>query len=150
MSQSFTAGRHTFSATLVPDSVVERIRIERKKDMPADYVAAVRRLGFDPGPDGAVSRERAAAAVRFIREQRRLRQGAFCGDITLPEPAATNVTVASAASTPDGTAPAPAKAATGPGPTVDPPSSIGAVLLPPQEQASPVTPLQTEAARPGS
>ena len=56
------------------------MRIERKKSEPSDYVATLKRLGFDPGPDGPVARGRALDAMRFVREQRRGLIASLCGD----------------------------------------------------------------------
>lgn len=139
MSQSFGAGRHTFTVALAEGAVVERVRIERKKDGAAAYLATIRRLGFDPGPDGPVSWEKAAEAARFI-ERRRSGLAASCGDVMLPE---TRV------------APVIAQAAPPPSQTVTPPQvpppSIGSGLLPPQLPASPVQPnLAAEDAGPSS
>jgi len=131
MTQSFSAGRHTVAVTLTEGAEVERVRLERKKATPSDYVAALRRLGFDPG-EGALTRERALEAMRFVRSRRDDLAARLCGDVTEPAgpPPALAPQVAQA------TAPA------GPGPSgvrpVDP--GVGGSLLPPQEAASPVTP----------
>jgi hypothetical protein len=144
MSQSFGAGRHTFRVAMVEGAVVERIRLERKKEGAGDYLAAIRRLGFDPGAEGAVSREKAVAAMRFVQDERRRRQREFCGDIELPQTVDAGVTVAAAT-------PATSTGTEGPArPAIEPPAPIDIVLLPPQPPASPVTPLQTEAAQPSS
>ena len=71
LSGRFHSGKHLFAANLGPDTAVQRIRLERKKDSPADYVAAVERLGLELGPSGPVTRERAEEARRFL-ERRRL------------------------------------------------------------------------------
>ena len=83
MTASFSAGRHFFNVTLSPGASVERLRAERKKDSPADYVATLRRLGFDVGATGPVSRARAVDAMQFV-QQRRLEMVGACGDITAP------------------------------------------------------------------
>ena len=80
MSQDFAAGRHTLILTLGDGASVERVRFELKKSAPADYVATLKRLGFDPGPDGPVARGRALDAARFVRDQRRSLVAALCGD----------------------------------------------------------------------
>ena len=46
----FAAGRHFLTVNLGQGAAVQRIRVERKKDKAADYVATVRRLGLDLGP----------------------------------------------------------------------------------------------------
>jgi hypothetical protein len=144
MTQPFSAGRHTIGVALADGAVVERVRIERKKDGATDYVATVRRLGLDLGPDGPVTWEQAAAASRFTADRvRALTAG--CGDVVLPAPdvsptfAGPTVTAAPAAATTTGpTNPVP-------GPTID------TTILPPQQPVSPVQPLATvEVARPGA
>jgi hypothetical protein len=133
MTQSFSAGRHTFAVTLPPDATVERVRLTRRKAEAADYVAALRRAGFDPGA-GAVSRTTAVAALQFVRGlYSDRRQGRFCGDdIASPAPPAV---------------PASSSLVAGQGivgstaPVVPPPLSVlSDALLPPQERASPVLP----------
>jgi hypothetical protein len=83
MTAAFGSGRHFFSATLAPGASVERLRAERKKDSPADYVATLRRLGFDVGPAGPITRPRAVEAMHFI-ERRRSEMTGACGDILAP------------------------------------------------------------------
>ena len=85
MSQPMSAGRHTIAVVLGDGAIVESVRIERKKDGAPDYVATLRRLGFDPGPDGPVSRAKATEAIDFLRDRNRGRMAALCGDPTLPE-----------------------------------------------------------------
>jgi hypothetical protein len=133
MSQSFSAGRHTLSAALADGAVVERVRLTRRKQTPADYVAALRRAGFDAG-QGTVSRSTALAAMDFVRKLRAERQRQFCGDVREPEapsPSAPDATVAAAGVSGAG-APAPIIVTTS-APLTD-------ALLPPQEVASPVLP----------
>ena len=142
MSQSFGAGRHMFSVVLTDGGLIERVRIERKKERPPDYLGTLRRLGFDPGPDGPVSWDKAAAAMRFVQDHARSVSTRLCGDVVLPERGAPSLQVA--AST--GTAAA-AGAAPAPPP---PPPDIGAGLIPPQLPVSPVQPGAVAEARPGS
>jgi hypothetical protein len=110
------------------------LRIERKKSEPADYVATLRRLGFDPGPDGPVARARALEAMRFVREQRRAVVAELCGDRVpfqdTPTALPTQVAGPTGAVTtqPPGQPPAP----------VEPP--IGPPILPPQPPSSPTEP----------
>lgn len=131
MSQAFGAGRHTFTVALADGAVVERVRLERKKDGAADYLATLRRLGFDPGSEGLVSWENAEAAMRFVRDQGHGRLTRACGDVVLPEPGARLLAEAA----PPVATPAAA------GGAAPPPPSIGSVLLPPQPPASPVQPI---------
>ena len=143
MSQPFSAGRHTFTVALAAGAVIERVRLERKKERSTDYLATLRRLGFDPGPDGPVSRDKALEAMRFIQDRGRVLLGRWCGDILLPETSAQVVAEAEASGSPP-----PAAGTTNPAPPAPP--SVGGVLLPPQLPASPVTPLLAEVAGPRS
>jgi hypothetical protein len=84
LSGQFQKGPHRFSVNLGPGTVIERIRLEQKKDAPADYVAALDRLGLELGAAGPISREKAEEARRFL-ERRRLQQALdLCGDILQP------------------------------------------------------------------
>jgi hypothetical protein len=83
MTASFGAGRHFFNVTMNSGASVERLRAELKKDSPADYVATLRRLGFDVGAAGPISRSGAVDAMHFI-EQRRMEMVGACGDVTAP------------------------------------------------------------------
>jgi hypothetical protein len=84
LSGLFQEGPHLFSAILAPGTVVERLRLEPKKDAPADYVAAVERLGLQLGPAGAITRARAEEARRFLERRRVQQQMELCGDILRP------------------------------------------------------------------
>jgi hypothetical protein len=83
MTATFGAGRHFFNVTLAPGASVQRLRAERKNDSPAAYVATLKRIGFDVGPAGPVSRARAVDAMHFV-EQHRLEMVGACGDIAAP------------------------------------------------------------------
>jgi hypothetical protein len=135
MSQPMSAGRHAIAVVLGDGAIVERVRIERKKDGAPDYVATLRRLGFDPGPDGPVSRVKAAEAVAFLRDKNRSRMAALCGDPTLPEFQVTptpQVAVLAAG----GPVQVGLDGPGGPGG----PDTLGPSLLPPQDPASPTSP----------
>ena len=134
MTQSFSAGRHTFAVTLLEGAAVERLRIERKKDKAGDYVGTLRRIGFDPGPEGAITREKALEAMRFVEKRRREMATTVCGDIRLPSSALPPAQLASAAA-------AGAATAVSGGGAVNPPIPVlPGALLPPQEPASPTQP----------
>ena len=139
LSQSFSAGRHTLQLTLGEGASLERVRFERKKAAPADYVATLRRLGFDPGPQGPVARGKAFDAMRFVREQRRSQLSALCGD-TLRIEELSGLPAQVAASSPPGR---PGPGGGGEVPPVLPqpiPQPIPPPLLPPQPPSSPTTP----------
>jgi hypothetical protein len=84
LSGDLQRGRHLFSATLGPDTVVERLRLEPKKAVPADYVAALERLGLELGPPGPITREKAEEARRFLERRRAQLEIELCGDILRP------------------------------------------------------------------
>jgi len=137
LTQSFSAGRHTLLVSLGDTATLDLVRIERKKNTPDDYVATMRRLGFDPGPEGPVSRDTAISAMSFIRDKKQEAWTIMCGDNVLvadtppplPPPAAPASQVADL--------PAP----TLPIPPITPlPPPIGPPILPPQAPASPTRP----------
>ena len=76
-----TAGRHALAVNLGAGATVERIRLERKKAADADYVATLRRLGFDAGPPGNVARAKAVDAMEWIASRRRQSARVGCGDV---------------------------------------------------------------------
>jgi hypothetical protein len=81
LSGSLAKGHHFFEASLGPGTVIERIRFERKKDTPSDYVGTLERLGLDLGPAGPIARDRAEEARRFLERRRRELLAELCGDI---------------------------------------------------------------------
>jgi hypothetical protein len=138
LSGEFSAGRHHFAVTLGPYASVERVRLERKKATGADYVDAVKRMGFDPGT-GPVSRGKAADGLAFLKTRYPLDVGEPCEEIVL-EQATTQVALAQAAG-------AGIPAAVNPGlppPGVPPPLFGGPNVPPPTlpclPPASPVVP----------
>ena len=89
---AMTAGPHAIAVNLGPGSTVERIRLERKKASDEDYVATLRRLGFEAGEAGSVSRARAVDAMEWVRGRRRQSARTGCGDV-IPR-ADVNATIA--------------------------------------------------------
>jgi hypothetical protein len=85
LTGAFNAGRHSFTVTLAPGASLGRVRLERKKDAPVDYLATLARLGFDAGPVGPTTRARALDAVAFIRARRAQLPRSACGDVALPQ-----------------------------------------------------------------
>lgn len=139
MTQSFSAGRHTVSVILLDGAGVERLRLEKRKDTPADYLGALRRLGFDPGASGPVTRDKALDAMRFVQKRREELITTFCGDVRLPTTALPPAQLAAAAQA--GTASATSSSTTAGSAQVNPPvPPLGNALLPPQPPASPTTP----------
>jgi len=139
MTTELTAGRHYFNVTLGPGSSIERVRLEEKKTTPADYVATIKRLGFDPGPEGPITRGRAVDAMKWLAGEASKRQlfSRGCGD-ALP------TQVAQAVSTQPG-GPTGPPVGPGGGPPPPPGSSgsgqppIGPPGIPPQPPASSTT-----------
>jgi hypothetical protein len=130
LSGEFSSGLHTFTVVLGAGSAVERLKLERKKDSAADYVATLRRLGLELGPDGPVARERADDAWKFVRTRRASGVEQSCGEVVLSD---TQVASAGPAAGLPGGVVAP------PGiPPVNPP--IGPPVLPPVPPASPILP----------
>ena len=80
----FPKGQHYFSATLGPDTVVERLRVQQKKDTSADYLATAARLGLELGASGPITREKAEDARRFLERRHSQRERDLCGDVLRP------------------------------------------------------------------
>jgi len=134
LTTSFSAGPHFITVTLGSGASVERVRIQRKKQSAADYVATLTRLGFDPGPEGPVSRSLAVDAMNFIRGRRRASRSAPCEVLIEFNPAQR---IASSLAEPVGpiAGPGTAPPTTGTGqPPLSPP------VIPAQDPASPTEP----------
>jgi hypothetical protein len=132
MTTSFAAGPHFLTVSLGNGAVVERVRVQRKKDTPADYLATLKRLGFDPGAGGPVARNRAVDAMNFVRGRRKVVKSEPCDLLLQPNP---NQRLVSAE---------PAGPVAGPGAT---PLTSGPIdlplappAIPPQVPASPILP----------
>lgn len=94
LSSRLSPGRHYFEATLGPDTVVERMRLERKKDTAADYIGTLARLGLDLGPEGPITRDKAEEARRFLERRKAQQAVELCGDILLPGTLVTELAAA--------------------------------------------------------
>ena len=93
LSGRFAKGPHVFEASLGPDTVIERIRFEQKKDDPADYVGTVERLGLELGPEGPITRDKAEEARRWLEREKTRAFDEFCGDILAPGTLISELTV---------------------------------------------------------
>jgi hypothetical protein len=134
-TSQFTGGRHFFSVTLGEGGSVERLRVERRKESAADYLATLRRLTFDPGPDGPVTRDKAVEAVRYLSARRRLVTDGPCGDVELQRGPEGLRTGAPFTEPPQIAGPVTPPIAPGqPAAPLEPPA------IPPQQESSPVTP----------
>jgi hypothetical protein len=72
--------------TLAAGAALGRVRIERKKDGPADAMATIKRVGFDVGEPGPMPRAHATAAMAFVKDGRHARLAeSACGDVAAPE-----------------------------------------------------------------
>jgi hypothetical protein len=139
MTAELAAGRHFFTVVLGPGAAVERLRIERKKNTPQDYLETIRRLGYDPGPEGPVTRAKAVEAMEWIRGHRHEGEAQTCGDVVL---VASTTGSGGAQGLPGPVTTPPAQG--GP-PPLQPPGGpgqppIGSPPIPPQQPGSPVSP----------
>lgn len=69
LTSRFNVGRHSFSVMLTNGATVGQLRLQRLKNTSEDYVAAVKRLGFDVGPAGPITRAKAREAMDWLRER---------------------------------------------------------------------------------
>jgi hypothetical protein len=132
LSGEFSSGLHTFNVVLGAGSAVERLRLERKKDKAADYVATLRRLGLDLGPDGPVARERADEAWRFVHGHRQAGVEQSCGEVVLADTQVANAGAGVGAGAPPG--------GTATLTSVPPSGPLGPPVIPRVPPASPVLP----------
>jgi hypothetical protein len=100
----------------------------------------MRRLGFDPGPQGPVARSRALDAMRFVREQRRTLLSSLCGDRVFIDDSLTGIPAQIAGSGPAVVPGQPPGEPLGRGEVPVPQPPTQAPLLPPQPASSPVIP----------
>lgn len=115
---SLITGRHMITVTLAPETVIAAVKAERKKTAPQDYVATLKRLGFDVGPEGPITRPRAVDAMNWVRSHVDHLGPAQVCDIEVHQPAspAAEPVTRQAASNP---------------PIVDPPSGEPPIIPPP-------------------
>jgi hypothetical protein len=146
MTGRFTSGPHAFGVSLARDAVIERVRVERRKDAAEDYVATLRRLGLDPGPDGPVTRELAIDAMDFIQGKKRLELASspFCGDIEVRGVLVAGAGAPGSAAGPGAGAgpggPGGSGGSGGPSTPGNPQPPISPPYVPPQDVASPDQP----------
>lgn len=131
----FSAGRHVLNVSLGPGAVLQRMRLVQRREGGQEYVAALLRLGFDPGPDGPITREKAAEALDFLKKRRVERPTPDCGDWDLPsgDPGIGGDVY------PDGPGPG-GPGGGGPGGPGGGPPPVTPPGVPPQNPASPVLP----------
>lgn len=80
MTSDFNVGRHSFAVLLTNRAMVGRLRLQRLKATPEDYVTTLRRLGFEAGPKGPITREKAREAMDWLqtRWKRRFEEERSC------------------------------------------------------------------------
>lgn len=133
MTAEFSAGSHSFTTTLANGAAIQRLRLERKKDQPEDYIGTLARLGLDLGEPRPIPRALARDAERFL-EARRRSAISHCSDVVLP---ASSALVAGLA-VPGGSTLGPTNPAQPPGAGPGPGGGPFAPL--PGPSGSPVTP----------
>jgi len=69
LTSEFNVGRHSFEVLLANGATVGRIRLQRLKTAPEDYVAALERMGFRVGSKGPISRDKAREAMEWLRDR---------------------------------------------------------------------------------
>jgi hypothetical protein len=140
LTQRLAPGRHVLALTLGTGATLQHVRIERKKDAPADYVATLLRLGFVAGPPGPVTRAKALDAATFVRDRRRALLAAKCGDPVMIEEAPPMLTAHAPSEPSERTSPQQPPPVKPPVTPVEPP--IGPPILPPQPPATPTQPAE--------
>lgn len=69
LTSEFNVGRHSFAVLLTNGASVARIRLQRLKTAPEDYVAALERVGFRVGSKGPISRDKAREAMEWLKDR---------------------------------------------------------------------------------
>lgn len=69
LTSEFNVGRHSFAVLLTNGASVGRVRLQRLKTAPEDYVAALERVGFRVGSKGPISRDKAREAMEWLRDR---------------------------------------------------------------------------------
>lgn len=147
LTSEFNVGRHSFAVLLTNGASVAKIRLQRLKTAPEDYVAALERVGFRVGSKGPISRDKAREAMEWLKDRwkQKLLTDPACviqapvGRVAgAPGQIAGGLTLSPGVVTPPGVTP-PVNPPTGPpvGPPLPPP-------LPPTTQppATPVLPVR--------
>ena len=69
LTAHFNAGRHSFAVLLASNAMVGKLRLQRLKNTPEDYLATLTRVGFDAGPKGPITREKAREAMEWLTDR---------------------------------------------------------------------------------
>jgi len=75
LTLELNAGRHSFSVLLTNGASVGKVRLQRLKTAPEDYVAALERVGFRVGAPGPISRDKAREAMEWLRDRWKQKMG---------------------------------------------------------------------------
>ena len=75
LTSEFNEGRHSFAVLLTNGASVGRIRLQRLKTAPEDYVAALERVGFRVGAKGPISRDKAREAMEWLKDRWKQKMG---------------------------------------------------------------------------
>ncbi|MEO8359479.1 MAG: SdrD B-like domain-containing protein [Vicinamibacteria bacterium] len=66
LTSDFNVGKHSFAVLLGNGAMVGKLRLQRLKASPQDYINTIKRLGFDPGPSGPITRDKAREAMEWL------------------------------------------------------------------------------------
>lgn len=66
LTSEFNVGRHSFSVLMANGAMVGRLRLQRVKATPEDYVAALKRVGFDVGSQSPITRAKAREGMEWL------------------------------------------------------------------------------------
>lgn len=69
LTSEFNVGRHSFTVLLTNGAKVGKIRLQRLKTSPEDYVGALERMGFRVGSPGPISRDKAREAMEWLKDR---------------------------------------------------------------------------------
>jgi hypothetical protein len=143
LTTDFNAGRHSFAVLLTNGATVGQLRLQRLKTTSIDYVATLKRLGFDVGPAGPINRAKANEAREWLETKwkEKLASTQQCviqtslGRVTASGRLAGGIVLAPVPLTPG---PPTTPPGGGPPPLVPPIPP----LIPPQPPATPVLPVR--------
>ena len=75
LTSEFNVGRHSFTVLLTNGAKVGKIRLQRLKTSPEDYVGALERMGFRVGSPGPISRDKAREAMEWLKDRWKQKMG---------------------------------------------------------------------------
>ena len=142
LTTDLNVGRHSFAVLLTNGATVSQLRLQRLKTTSLDYAATLKRLGFDVGPAGPITRAKANEAREWldVKWKEKLAATQLCvirtpiGRITGSGRLAGGIALQPVPLTPDPPQPPGGGGGRPPLPPLPP-------LLPPQPPATPVLPV---------